>query len=272
MGSGVSYELICFSAFLVAAFAVGRLWVRGEGGGERLLSVLIVGLFFAVGWEPQGTGLVWRYPGYRVYAFMEIPLALLLSWSWWMVACRVIADRIEGALERIVGRRGSLSSTATVYLTGVLVALVIEPLSVSMGWWEYLVVGERAVLYFPLLGVDFNLTVIVGWGLLTTLNLALSERARTVWPQKEGTPRLRPLLTLGSTCAVLGLFSGWLSWQLVGFFAAYVEGAAPRLFFTRSYIYILEGVDAGLLIGLLVVASLSGYCLRRRLLDDGGPP
>jgi hypothetical protein len=58
----------------------------------------------------------------------------------------------------------------------------------------------------------------------------------------------------------------------VGLFAAYVERAAPRVFFTRHYIYILEGVDAGLLIWLLVAASLGGYCLRRRLLDDEGLP
>jgi hypothetical protein len=239
-------------------------------GEMKLLSVLFVGLFFAVGWEPQGTGLVWRYPGYGVYAFMEIPLALLLSWSWWMVICRVIADKIDIALERIVGRKVLLSSTAAVYLAGVLVALVVEPLSVSLGWWEYLVVGERAVLHFPLLGVDFNLTVIIGWGFLTTLNLTLSKWARSVVSQKDESPRRHILLTLGSTCAALGLFSGWLSWQLVGFFAAYVEKEAPRVFFTRYYIYILEGVDAGLLIGLLVVASLGGYFLWRRHFDNKG--
>jgi hypothetical protein len=268
MGSGTFYELICFSVFLVAAFVVGRLWVRGDE--VRLLSVFLVGLFFAVGWEPQGTGLVWRYPGYWVYAFMEIPLALLLSWSWWMVACRIIADKIDISLERILGRRSLLSSTAALYISGVLVALVVEPLSVSMGWWEYLVVGEMAILHFPLLGVNFNLTVIIGWGFLTTLNLVLSERARSVVSRKEGVPRISTLLTLGSTCAVLGLFSGWLSWQIVGFFAAYVEREAPRVFFTRYYIYILEGVDAGLLIGMLVVASLGGYFIWRSFLDNEG--
>ncbi len=134
-----------------------RLRIRDKDRGDGLLSVLLVGLFFAVGWEPQGTGLVWRYPGYIVYAFMDIPLALLLSWSWWMVVCRVVATGIERSLSTITGRRGWASSKGAVFLAGVLVALVIEPLSVSMGWWDYLVVGERAAIHFPLLDVSFNL-------------------------------------------------------------------------------------------------------------------
>lgn len=270
MGSGVSYELVCYSAFLLVALGVIRLRVRDKDRGDGLLSVLLVGLFFAVGWEPQGTELVWRYPGYIVYAFMDIPLALLLSWSWWMVVCRVTATGIERSLSKVTGRRGWASSKGAVFLAGVLVALVIEPLSVSMGWWDYLVVGERAAIHFPLLDVSFNLTVIVGWGMLTTFNLTLSERARTLSIKMQRLTGLSQLLSLTAVCAGLGLFSGWFSWQLVGLFAAYVEGAAPRFFFTRHYIYVLEGVDAGLLIGLLVAASLGGYCLRRRMLKNDG--
>jgi hypothetical protein len=267
-GSGVSYELICFSAFIVTTISIGRLCIKGEKGGERLLSVLLVGLFFAFGWEPQGTGLVWRYPGYVVYTFMEIPLALLLSWSWWMVACRLLADFIEKGLNRIFRGMGQYASTVAVYFSGVLVALIVEPLSVSMDWWDYLVVGDKAVLYFPLLGVGFNLTVIVGWGLLTVLNLALSDLTISMASRQEGTSLIHRLLTLGYVCAVLGVFNGWFSWQIVGFFAAFVEGAVPRLFFTRYYIYILEGVNAGLLIGLLLATSLLGYFLLLRSSKD----
>ena len=41
--------------------------------------------------------------------------------------------------------------------------------------------------------------------------------------------------------------------------------AAPRVFFTRYYIFILEGVTSAQLIGLLIVALASGsYLLRKR--------
>ena len=138
VGSGASYELLCFSAFLIAVYGINRMGKRDKAKAERLLTVLLVGLFFGVGWEPQGTGLVWRYPGYRIYAFMDIPLALLLSWSWWMVVCRLVADGIEGSLGRIMARKHGLIPMAATYVTGALVALVIEPLSVAFGWWDYL--------------------------------------------------------------------------------------------------------------------------------------
>jgi hypothetical protein len=264
VGSGASYEFLCFSAFLIAVYGISRMGKRDKAKAERLLAVLLVGLFFGVGWEPQGTELVWRYPGYRFYAFMDIPLALLLSWSWWMVVCRLVADGIEGSLGRVMARKHGLIPVAATYVAGALVALVIEPLSVAFGWWDYLVVGERAALHFPILGVSFNLTVIVGWGMLTTLNLALSGRAGMLASKIEGESGLGYLGSLGLVGACLGLFSGWLSWQLVGFFAAFVEGAAPRLFFTRYYIFILEGVTGGQLLGLLIATSASCYYLWSR--------
>jgi hypothetical protein len=263
MGSGASYELICFTAFLLTVLGVWRVWRRDRDRGEALVSVLLVGLFFGVGWEPQGTELVWSYPGYRLYAFMDIPLALLLSWSWWMVACSLVAGRLEAFLGRALGRDG-LAFVVSAYASGVLAALVIEPLSVAMGWWDYLVVGENAVVRFPIFGVEFNLTVIVGWGLLTVLNLALARKAVRWEALTEGGTAWRQPLPIGLAGAALGTFSGWLSWQLVGFYAALVEGAEPRIFFTRYYIYILEGVSAAQLIALLTLASGAAYVLWRK--------
>jgi hypothetical protein len=220
-----------------------------------LVSVLLGGFFFGVGWEPQGTELVWSYPGYRFYAFMDIPLTILLSWSWWMVACSRIAGKLEALLGRFLDRANGLPFVVSAYLSGVLAALVIEPFSVAMGWWDYLVVGENAVVRFPIFGVEFNLTVIVGWGLLTVLNLALARKAARWGTWLEGGTAWRQPLPIGLAGAALGTFSGWLSWQLVGFYAALVEGAEPRVFFTRYYIYIIDGVSAAQLITLLTIAS-----------------
>jgi hypothetical protein len=250
--------------FLVTVLGVRLVWERDRDRGERLAAILLVGLFFGVGWEPQGTELVWSYPGYRLYAFMDIPLALILSWSWWMVACSIFAGKLEALLGRLLERDSGLVSTASAYLSGVLAALIIEPLSVAMGWWDYLVVGENAVVRFPIFGVEFNLTVIVGWGLLTVLNLALARKAVKWGAWLEGGTAWRQPLSIGLAGAVLGIFSGWLSWQLVGFYAALVEGAKPRLFFTRCYIYILEGVTAAQLIALLAFTSGAMYFLWKR--------
>ncbi len=264
MGSGASYELICFTVFLVTVLGVWRVWGRDRDRGEALVSVLLVGLFFGVGWEPQGTELVWSYPGYRLYAFMDIPLALLLSWSWWMVACNLVSERLETLLGRLLGRLSGLAFLVSAYVSGVFAAVIIEPLSVAMGWWEYLVVGENAVVRFPVFGVEFNLTVIVGWGLLTVLNLALARKAVRWGAWLEGGTAWRPPLSIGLVSAFLGIFSGWLSWQLVGFYAALVEGAKPMLFFTKYYIFVLEGVSAAQLIALLVVALGAAYFLWKR--------
>ena len=264
MGSGASYELICFTVFLVTVLGLWRVWGKDRSRGEALVAVLFVGLFFGVGWEPQGTELVWSYPGYRIYAFMDIPLALLLSWSWWMVVCSLVAGRLEALLSRVLSCANGLAFGVSAYVSGVLAAVIIEPLSVAMGWWDYLVVGEKAVVMFPVLGVEFNLTVIVGWGLLTVLNLGLARKAvrRGAW--LEGGTGWRAPLPLGIASAVFGLFSGWLSWQLVGFYAALVEGAKPMIFFTRYHVFILEGVSAAQLIALLIIASGAAFYLWKR--------
>ena len=263
MGSGASYELVCFTVFLVTVLGVWRVWKRDRDRGEGLAAVLLVGLFFGVGWEPQGTELVWSYPGYWLYAFMDIPLAILLSWSWWMVACSLIAGRLEALLGSVLGRVDGLAFVVSAYVSGVLAAMVIEPLSVAMGWWDYLVVGENAVVRFPVFGVEFNLTVIVGWGLLTVLNLALARKAVRWGAWLEGGTAWRPPLSIGLVSAFLGIFNGWLSWQLVGFYAALVEGAEPLLFFTRYHIFVLEGVSAAQVITLLAVASAAAFFLWR---------
>jgi len=262
MGYGAFYEIICFSALLITLLLLTRLWRKDQGKANELLAVLLVGLFFGVGWEPQGTELIWSYPGYRLYAFMDIPVAILVSWSWWMVACRLISNRAAKFMKKTPLNGAWSTSTAAFYISGILVALVVEPLSVALGGWNYLVIGKHAVLNFPLLGVDFNMAVIVGWGLLTTINLKLAKKAQSLAARLEARIGSGPLSSLGLASAPLGLFSGVLSWQLVGLLGTFFEGMAPRFSFTRYYVFILEGVTSAQLIGLLIVMSMAAYYLR----------
>jgi hypothetical protein len=180
-----------------------------------------------------------------------------------MVICRLIADRIDRSLKKVKSNDFWLTPIIAFYLSGVLVALIVEPLSVALGWWEYLVIGERAILNFPFLDVSFNLTVIVGWGMLTTLNLTLADRARPLASRIEGGLGLGSLGSLFISCALMGLFNGWFSWQIVSLFAAIVEGEAPRIFFTRYHIFKLEALTGVELLGVLMAALFIGYYLWR---------
>ncbi|MEE8354859.1 MAG: hypothetical protein V3S09_03445, partial [Candidatus Bathyarchaeia archaeon] len=141
MGSGASYELTCFAVFLVTVLGVWRVWGGTGLGGRRSCRYCWWGSSSVWGGSPRGrswsgatrgTELVWSYPGYRLYAFMDIPLALLLSWSWWMVACSPIAGRLEGLLGRVLGRVEGLAFVVSAFVSGVLADMVIEPLSVAM--------------------------------------------------------------------------------------------------------------------------------------------
>jgi len=263
LSGGAWYEVICASAFILALAGIRRVW--GTERAETLVSVLVVGLFFGVSWEPEGTGLVWSYHGFRIYAFMGIPLAILLSWAWWMILCRLLSERMLRLIERGWGAGSRRLNSVAFFASGLLAASVIEPLSVYLNWWEYLVIGDRAALVFPLLGVSFNLTVIIGWGVLTVVNLTFSELARGLFASGiEGRLGLSRIQALLLSSALLGLISGWASWQLVALFAASVENAAPRLFLTRDHIYILEGLTGAQLATLLLLASAILYYLWKK--------
>jgi hypothetical protein len=73
-------------------------------------------------------------------------------------------------------------------------------------------VGKNAVVKFPIFGVEFNLTVIVGWGLLTVLNLVLARKAVRWGGWLEGGTAWRQPLPIGLAGAALGTVSGGLSW------------------------------------------------------------
>jgi len=266
LSGGASYEVLCALAFIIALVGIHRAWRRDRDRAETLVSVLVVGLFFGITWEPEGTGLVWSYHGFRVYAFMGIPLAILLSWAWWMILCHLISERMMRISARAWGMRNRrLISMMAYFVSGLLVALIVEPLSVYLDWWEYRVVGERAVLAFPFLGVGFNLTVIIGWGMLTVINLTFSREAAD--SLAAGVTRrlgLSHIQALAFSSALLGLLSGWLSWQLVALFAAMIENESPRLFFTRDHVVILEGWTGAQLVALLLLASIFGGYLWKR--------
>jgi hypothetical protein len=185
-----------------------------------------------------------------------------------MALCYIIAHRIIKELRK-VSKRYQLISKIAFFISGIIVASLIEPLSVSLGWWDYLVIGEKAVLSFPLLGVNFNLTVIVGWGMLTTINLTLStEVAKRTSIRIIDRLKLHKFYALVLSNATLGLFSGWLSWQLVGFFAAFIENEQPRFFFTRNYIVIISWLQLQIVFILITTLYCLNHVMRRSHLEE----
>jgi len=197
---------------------------------------------------------------------MDIPLAILLSWAWWMILCRLISERMMRISNRIWGKRNRrLISMATFFLSGFLVALIIEPLSVYLDWWSYLAIGERAVLVFPFLGVRFNLAVVLGWGMLTAINLTFSEWA--AGSLATGVMRrlgLGHIYALVISSALIGSLSGWLSWQIVALLAALIENESPRLFFTRDHVVKLEMLTATQQLAILLFAFILGVYLWKK--------
>jgi hypothetical protein len=266
--NGAFYELICYIVFIFVLMFSYFIWNRNRKRAETLISILVMGFFFSLAWEPQGTGLVWVYRGFKIIAFMDIPFSLFLSWSLWMALCYIIAHRIIKELRK-VSKRYQLISKIAFFISGIIVASLIEPLSVSLGWWDYLVIGEKAVLSFPLLGVNFNLTVIVGWGMLTTINLTLStEVAKRTSIRIIDRLKLHKFYALVLSNATLGLFSGWLSWQLVGFFAAFIENEQPRFFFTRNYIVIISWLQLQIVFILITTLYCLNHVMRRSHLEE----
>lgn len=262
---GAAYEVLCMLAFIIALVGIQRAWLRDRDRAETLISILVVGLFFGLTWEPEGIGLVWNYHSFRVYAFMGIPIAILLSWAWWMILCRLISERMMRVSNRIrrKGNRG-LISMVTFFMSGFLVALVIEPLSVYLDWWSYLAIGERAVLVFPLLGVRFSLAVVLGWGVLTAINLTFSEWAAdsmaTGVMRRLGVGHIYALVI---SSALIGSISGWFSWQIVALIAALIENESPRLFFTRDHVVKIEMLTAAQQLAI-VLTSISGLYLWKK--------
>lgn len=248
-----SCELISIACFVATAIYIYR---ARKGKGKALLPTFLIGLFFAFAWEPEGTKLIWEYPGYSVYVFMDIPLAILVSWAWCMSLCHLFVDRITGM------SRSRLIAAVSPFAAGILVGLVVETTSVFFHWWEYQVVGEKTVVYFPAIGVSYHLSAILGWGMLTLINLTFSTRFAgrlAVWI--KGKMRLGPIGRLLLSSALLGLFNGWISWQLIINFFALVEGYEPRLYFTRYFTILMDwGVLATIMtIGGAIAISIYAW-------------
>jgi hypothetical protein len=229
-----------------------------------LVSIFLVGLFFSFSWEIQGTGLIWSYQGFNLYIYAGIPLVILLDWSWVMILCHLISEQIERIFERVHSLRGhSMVSKASLFFSGSLLALIVEPIFVFLGRWQYHFLGDKAILAFPLLDVRFNLAVIVGWGLLTTINLTFSKTVEYLAIMFRSASRLSHPISLVVSSSLIGLFSGWLSWQLVILFAILVENVEPRIFFTKDHIVMLNGITNIQLVTILIMATMCTTYIRR---------
>jgi len=264
---GASYEIIGISTFIITIIGIVKSWRKNGDKADPLISIFLVGLFFGVGWELQGTGPIWSYRGFNLYTYADIPLVIILNWSWIMILCHLISKQIRRILVPIRSIKDHwIVSKGSFFLSGVLIALIVEPLFVSLGWWQYHFVGDRAVLAFPLLNVRFNLAVIIGWGVLTMINLTFSGKtAESLAIIFMRASRLSYSAALAASSSLIGLFSGWLSWQLIVLFATLAEDIKPRIFFTGDYIIELDWITSAQLVTILILTTVcAAYLWRRR--------
>jgi competence protein ComGF len=264
---GTLYEISGISVTTITIIWIIKSWRKQKDKADPLISIFLVGLFFGLGWEPQGTGVIWSYQGFNLYPFMGIPLVIILDWSWAMIICHLLSKQIT-QLSKLAGsvRDHWIITEMSFFLSGALMALIVEPIFVSLGMWQYHYVGEKAVLDFTLLNVRLNLAVIIGWGMLTTINLTLSgktaESLATRLTQAFHLPHPAALVASSSS---IGLFSGWLSWQLSVLFTALTENVKPRIFFTRDHIIELDWITNTQLVIILIIATgLAVYIWRPR--------
>ena len=264
MYGGTAYEIIGISTFVITLIWIARSWRIDRAKANPLISMFLVGLFFGFSWEPQGTGPIWSYQGFNLYVYAGIPLVIILNWSWVMILCHLISRQIVRVFESVksIGEHWIVDK-ASLFFSAAIIASIVEPIFVSMGRWQYHFLGDKAVLTFPLLNVRFHLAVIVGWGMLTTINLTLSKRAESLATRFMSAFRLSHFVALVGSSSLLGLFSGWLSWQLVILLATLIENVEPRIFFTRDHIIVLDWITSAQLVTILISAAASAmYILR----------
>jgi len=268
---GALYEIIGISTFVITIFRIVKSCRKNSEKGDTLMSILLVGLFFGAAWEPQGTGPIWSYHGFNLYTYADIPLVIILNWSWCMILCHHISKHIRRILVPVLSIKDHwIVIKGSFFLSGVLVAFMVEPILVYFGWWQYHYVGDRTVLVFPLLNVRFSLAVILGWGVLTMINLTLSgNTVESFAIIIESASRLRYSAALVVSSSLIGLFSGWLSWQLIVLFTTVAEGIKPRIFFTRDYIIELDWITSEQLFTILVlIIACAVFIWKRRKLRE----
>lgn len=259
------YEAVGVLAPIAAAVLILRVRRSDTGYADTLISIGLVGLFFGFSWEPQGTDLVWSYPGFNLYAFMGVPAVIIFSWSWWMMLAYMVSKRVSRLLGRVhTSRYGGFTTKLAYFVSGVISALIIETTAVFYGWWEYLVVGDRAVVTIPLINVQFNLAVVLGWGILTTINLTFATVTVKALREALRGFNLGHYASLALSSISLGLVSGWASWQLIALLAALLEGASPRIFFTREVIFTLDWISSAQLSVVLIILSVIAVSVNGR--------
>lgn len=155
-------------------------------------------------------------------------------------------------------RRDPILKAITYFISGCIAAAFIEPLSVFFNWWECIEIGKRGVLYFPIVDVRFHLMVILGWGLLTIVNLSFSKSLTKTFTDKiMSRMKYSRRKALALSNMLLGLFSGYFSWELTVNSAATIEGV-PIFFLEKNIFYRIES-----LLVLIITVALLVYAYRK---------
>jgi len=255
------YEWVSITFAILTLTYIYLTWRKEKAKAEVLSSIFITGFFFGLVWEFLGTDFIWVYPNYSIYIFDGVPLSIVLSWAWWMILCYFLAGKITQLATLIRGsikQPGPILRSLSFIISGSIAASIIEPLSVFFNWWRYLEIGERGVLYFPLVNVRFHLMVIAGWGILTLVNLTFS----TIVVKELAVGIMNRLKTSYNKSALissilLGSFSGYFSWEIIANAAATIEGK-PVFFFHENIFYRIESVAV-----LIVAAFLLAQAYKR---------
>jgi hypothetical protein len=195
---------------------------------EMIFLIFIVGLFFGLIWEFFGTDFVWQYIGfYFIYYLNEscyasifnlrcygIPLAIPVFWGWMMVLIYLFSEKLVKFTKNIFRNR-----LIIFFILGLMTGGIFEIIAVSIGWWTY-VFRSMPIIYSQESIYVVAGTVIIGWGIISLLNLSIST---ILYPKLK--KRYNHVLVL-LCILLLSLLNGFIVWHFIRY------GVFPLLVYT----------------------------------------
>lgn len=133
-----------------------------------------VAFFFSLSWETLGTEFAWAYPGFHLYLYGGIPVAVVLGWPAWLFICY---SMVMLAKRKLGTRNSFMIRSALAFTSGVVVGFFVEVIGVALGWWQYLQPLPRSWSIFVGAGW-IHIITFIGWGLIA---ITILETSGTLW-------------------------------------------------------------------------------------------